>query len=368
MTTKWLFIEPCDVWMFRDNKPFTGGQNFVARSMFPPTPQTMQGALRTAVIDHSSATWDQNGLNLPDGIKALIGDEHKLGQFTLNGPYVAKLDHNKYQRLHRVPLDVLHHKTDGHLITLQPQPGAQFISNAPLGEQWQPLLLPANTEAPEAYEGASGWITDDQLELWQKGKDIGKLIPSGEIYSYESRVGLGIDYSQRGHKLSQFYQAEFVRLASDHGLLVEVSAAMFAAHGGTLPESGTINFGGEGRFAHYQTVSQVETPPIEANAGRIKIVLLTPAYFTDGAYPLNWSPWLQSGTLVSAAIGKPLYLSGWDLKNNRAKPLYHFVPAGSVYYFKDAMLNDKIAPLTETPDGRPPYHLMGYGQIAIGQW
>ncbi|MBL8152360.1 MAG: CRISPR-associated protein Cmr3, partial [Blastocatellia bacterium] len=38
-----LFIEPSDVWLFRDARPFAAGEQSRATSLFPPTPRTIQG-------------------------------------------------------------------------------------------------------------------------------------------------------------------------------------------------------------------------------------------------------------------------------------------------------------------------------------
>jgi CRISPR/Cas system CMR-associated protein Cmr3 (group 5 of RAMP superfamily) len=45
----WLQIRPQDVWLFRDGKPFSGGEDHAATGIFPPTPFTVQGALRQII-------------------------------------------------------------------------------------------------------------------------------------------------------------------------------------------------------------------------------------------------------------------------------------------------------------------------------
>ena len=54
-------------------------------------------------------------------------------------------------------------------------------------------------------------------------------------------------------------------------------------------------------------------------------------------YPIdNTSP--ISLKLITAAVGKPIPVGGWDMAKGKAKPTYRAVPAGSVYYFE---LKDK---------------------------
>lgn len=55
----WLTINPLDVWMFRDGKPFTSGDSHIAQSLFPPSAFTIQGMLRWLLIEHSGVDWDE---------------------------------------------------------------------------------------------------------------------------------------------------------------------------------------------------------------------------------------------------------------------------------------------------------------------
>lgn len=55
----WLFIEPDDVWLFRDGHPFSAGEGHIARCLFPPTPLTLQGALRSSLLAMSGVTLDE---------------------------------------------------------------------------------------------------------------------------------------------------------------------------------------------------------------------------------------------------------------------------------------------------------------------
>jgi CRISPR-associated protein Cmr3 len=38
--------------------------------------------------------------------------------------------------------------------------------------------------------------------------------------------------------------------------------------------------------------------------------------------------------MYAAAVGKPIYLGGWDMKARAPKPMLKGVPAGSVYYLR----------------------------------
>jgi CRISPR-associated protein Cmr3 len=44
-----IFIEPVEPLLFRTGRPFVAGEYNFAASLFPPTPETLQGALRAAI-------------------------------------------------------------------------------------------------------------------------------------------------------------------------------------------------------------------------------------------------------------------------------------------------------------------------------
>ena len=82
-----LFIEPNESLLFRTGRPFVAGENNFAESMFPPTPETLQGAVRATI----AAYWEpgktieeafarKNNGEVSDLVK-LIGDRTVLRTF-----------------------------------------------------------------------------------------------------------------------------------------------------------------------------------------------------------------------------------------------------------------------------------------------
>jgi CRISPR-associated protein Cmr3 len=340
---QWLFIRPNDVWLFRDNKPFTAQQNFTARGQFPPHPQIMQGAIRT----HSYLQGKP------------IGDEANMAGLTVYGPYVAKRGGDgKLVRYFQAPLDVVsvEDKDKKSLSVMTVANAVDFLTSAPDG--WRPLQRP--TDAGYKKE-AEGWLTETQFRAYLQGKPIeGTSIPNSELYQPEERVGLALDYARRANKAHHFYHAEFTRLSEGTGVLVGVSYTekLFTQ------AQGMLRVGGESRTGHYEVVGAPDSL-IMKKEGKLKVVLLTPAYFLEGWFPQDFSAFVGAGKLVSVALGKPQAISGWDIKNNRSRPIRHFVPAGSVFYFEGATWQGK--PFTESAKGAP-YAEMGFGTVAVGTW
>ncbi|MDW8172386.1 MAG: type III-B CRISPR module-associated protein Cmr3 [Anaerolineae bacterium] len=346
--SQWIFIRPNDVWLFRDNKPFSAQQNFVARGQFPPNPQVMTGAVRT----HAYYQNPQHP----------IVKQKDMDELALQGPYVARMDAaGQLERFFPAPLDLLYDADNEVFSTLQATGSADFASNAPL-ESWKPLQIPKEDERDFDLKEAEGWLSETQFSAYLAGNlERGKLTPSSELFISEERVGIGLDKSRKANIESLFYHAEFTRPYDGVGLLIEVryKEALF-------DESGSMKLGGESRVGHYQQVSASESL-IKAQSGNLKVILLTAAYFSGGWQPSSgdWSQLVGKGKLVSAALGKPQAISGWDMLAGKPKPLRHFVPAGSVFYFEDAEWQGKA--FSENV-GDALYAQMGFGAVAVTSW
>ncbi len=359
MSGQWIFIQPQDVLMFRDSKPFSAQQNFVARSQFPPNPQTMQGVIRTHYLESQGVNWkdyaagrERHSIYDAVGHAGFADQRPSLGALKIMGPFVAEDHDNGVELLVHAPLDLVFDEEMQEFATLKPADVVDFQTNQPFLD-WKPLIQ------PEGYKPLEKWLSQSQFENYLSAKEItGKL--REDVFDYEDRMGLGMNHQRRSHAEGLLYRARFVRSHEHVGLLVHLNQPLLA-------ESGFIRIGGESRSAKFNVVNGFAMPNVN-HTGRFKIVLLTPAYFREGYRPENgdWSPWVGEGKLVSAVVGKPLAISGWDVAHNRPKPLRHFVPAGSVYYFEGGHVSDN--PFTETPPDTADFAAMGFGCIAIGTW
>ena len=75
----------------------------------------------------------------------------------------------------------------------------------------------------------------------------------------------------------------------------------------------------------------------ENKNGFVKIYLATPAIFKNGSLPEFISKGSYEGIefeLLNMAIGKPIFIGGFDMKKRQPKPMKKAVPAGSVYYLR----------------------------------
>lgn len=348
---QWVFIQPHDVWMFRDAKPFSAGQHFFAQSHFPPNPQVIYGVVRSHYLEANRVDYAAYADGrVAQSVIEDIGTPDKPGNLRINGIYVARTSGNgSIQRYYPQPLDVI----GGQMLAPE---NAELISNTPF-EGWKPLGTRETRTLEKVTD--SPWLSDSALTDYLNGKSF-TPVQERDLFEYEDRIGLAVDASRRTNKEGLFYRARFVRPQEGVGLLINLSQSIFAS-------SGTISIGAESRSGRY-SVLDFKAPEPAKPSRQVKVVLTTPAYFDDGWRPqsLDWSPWLGSGArLVSMVLGKAQAISGWDIVRREPKPLRHFIPAGSVFYFENAEWQGR--PFTQDAPNAP-YSVMGFGGVALATW
>jgi CRISPR-associated protein Cmr3 len=361
-------IRPVDVWLFRDGKPFTAGEDHVAESNFPPSPFTLQGAIRTKVLV-------DKGTSLPEFAREgkpdpQVGYGDYYGALRLWGPLLARLQDSGWERLLPIPADVVGARDRYEL--LRPGPDLTFVTNLPSDL----ALLWARMD--ERMTEAKGWLPEGEWARYLRGLPPQQVVRSDEaFFTFEPRCGIAMDIDKGMAQEAMLYQARFVRLRDGVALWADVD-------GVPISEKGFLRFGGEGRAAIYEAIQNTCRPLWDfraaSGAKRFKAVLVTPAWFSDGWQPKDgdWSKLFGSAIrLVGAAIPRPLHLGGFDVAKGAPKPMRAFVPSGAVYFFEadePIQLPNEFA-FTETPDevrrqnaGANAWARIGLGAALIGLW
>ncbi len=364
-----IAIRAVDVWLFRDGKPFTAGEDHIAESAFPPSPFTLQGAIRTKVLADKGVNLSEfasQGQPDPE-----VGYGENFGKLRLRGPLLMRCKDGKWERLIPMPADVV--KVGDRYGLLRPNSDLPFATNLPEGLQ----LLWAQTE--KRITEAKGWLPESEWANYLQGQPPHQVVSAESLFAFEPRFGIAIDANKGTTQEAMLYQARFVRLKEGTALWAEVS-------GVSLSKKGFLRFGGEGRAAVYEALSQQESlRPLSqfnfaSNSNRFKVVLVTPAWFSGGWQPKDgdWSKVFGASVqLVGAAIPRPLLLGGFDVAKGVPKPMRAFVPAGAVYFFeaeKPVSFADDFA-FTETPDevrrqndNANAWAQIGLGAVLIGVW
>ncbi len=361
-------IRPVDVWLFRDGRPFTAGEDHTAETLFPPSPFTMQGAIRAKVLADKGVDFTvfaRDGQPDPD-----VGYGENYSRLRLFGPLLMCYRDGRWERLIPAPADLV--KQGNALLLLRPSRRAPFACNWPEQLSRRSDLLWVRTA--EVVKEAGGWLPESEWERYLSGHPPKHLVPSESLFVYEPRFGIAIRAQSQTAQPTMLYQAYFVRLRENTALWAEVE-------GIPLPSRGILRLGGEGRAAVYEEIPILPPPqrfPIRFAPGeRFKVVLITPAWFSGGWQPKdsNWQRIFHSPVnLVAAAIPRPLRLGGFDVARRIPKSVRAFVPAGSVYFFEtqEAFSLPQDFAFTETPEdirqqGGNWAHI-GLGKILFGRW
>lgn len=367
MGERWIVIDPLDVLLFRDSKPFTAGESHRARSLFPPNPSTFLGAIRAKIINDKLAEQNlefgsyYNGDGKLKDLIAEVGAPDGKGALKLKGPFLVSPNGNNVFKIHfPLPRDLMQPESRlGGSKPMNPLAPLEAISPG-VHTNMPDLKYLWSTAGGEAPEGIA-YFNALELKRYLCDEPIASKRSSEQLYDHEPRVGIRLQREQRTAKLGQLYQIEFVRLEKDVRMLLYISMKKDEL----LESDGLIVLGGEQRGAHFQNEQIDHLTGMEdliktmkkrlaaeiAKTEHFKIYLAAPAIFRvdcdEGRKLYGWLPsWINesddfigscAGTevqLVSAAIGKPISIGGWDLAQRKSKGMRKAVPPGSVYYFK----------------------------------
>ena len=371
----WLFIEPQDVWLFRDGRPFDAGIDHGAHNLFPPTPNTVQGMIRSRYLADQGV--DLQKYADRDLVLQAIGEAigwpgNGYGRMQLRGPLVARWDEGNQTLVRYVPLlaDIVKVSDDCRL--LRPLKAPPSRANWPAGGL-SPLWVQVTGDT--VPKETQGWLPETALSDYLAGTIPAALLVEDDdaLFVREGRFGVGIASSRKRPQEGFLYQVEFVRPRSGVGLSVELSGIQLAS-------SGLLRIGGESRAGRYRTVAsgplpgQVMPGPDTDGRTRFRLIFLTPARFEGGWQPKDgdWSAFFDGPvTLKAAALrrARPIGGARVDKRSQRKrdfqKTMHRYVPAGSVYFFeaKGAVIPRK--PYFTDDDGEGQ---IGFGLAIFGQW
>lgn len=349
-----ILIQATDTLFFRDGRPFSMGDDSFAQGIFPPPPSVVYGALRSAYISKG----------IEDGLsqQALIAESEKL---QLN--FIAfQVGSSQYFPM---PLD---------LIVLKEELKKRLKTAMPLELGASPQY--SNAQTPQILESRTKEKTADEpflidgigLKDYLSG-NVNKLNvrPRTDFLTNEPKIGIGRDKNSNTAADGKLFRVQTVRPKTEFGQ----SLQFFLDFDGLgLPENGWLTLGGERRVAFFeQNKDAFELPKQDLNSEFFKIYMATPGVFKAGWQPKHIFD--EYGLkLLAAALDRPLSVGGWDLENQRPKPMVQCVPAGSVYYVK---ANSKAAAIeaANAIDGKcisenlntTNYSKQGFGLAYVGK-
>jgi len=373
MTT--LILRPHDTLFLRDGRPFNqGDQEQTAAGIFPPYPPTVVGAVRAALARASG--W--NGGAWPAALQAALGDgvdwsrgDDPLGPLRFTGPFVLQ----DGKPLFPAPLCLLVKRSgDGVGEAVRLAPGEALDCDLGRG-----IRLPQKVEPLDGGKTPEdAWIDAAGLRAVLDGNVLqgSSFVLQDALWKSEARVGIARDPRTGTTQEGALYAAAHVRLNKSVALGVGVGGADADGIIGTLAP-----LGGEGRSVWIEAGTMPALPaateltPDADGVLRYSVILLTPAFFGDaedywpqpGGTIRDGAVAALPGRIVSACVGKPLAVGGWDGEARTPLPLRLLAPAGSVW-FLEAVAGDIPAVLARHGQGIGRATAWGFGLAVIGHW
>ena len=322
--SKTIELEALDTLFFRDGKPFTMGEDTWAEGIFPPLPSVIYGALRTTYFSEDI-----------ERFKTIqTKDDSALLRIT---SYCFKYGSRIYFPMPLDLIEVVNPTKNGprkelHFLKRNPLDGRSFASNMPTSHFLQP-----DTNNFDFVE--NGIINSHDL-----AKYLALNISSADYHSLndftflEPKVGIGLNKDTRTSNDGQLYRVGMQRLDQ-----LSFAVGFEFEQLDNIPAM--IRLGGEGKAVQCQSIESKEirqkiSIPMPLIVGkRFKLYLATPALFTDG-WKTSWMTTDHSEyrgikiRLLAAAVGKPVPVGGFDMKEKSPKAMRKAVPPGSVYYLE----------------------------------
>lgn len=362
-----LCLEPLDVLFFRDGRPFTGAERSVSGL---PLPQTVTGAVRTALLRLAGCDFRRLGEQVKDGAsfteavkQSCTSDYHWIGHLAIRGPWLArrKSEADSVEVLVPVPAILHREKRDRKkLHRLSPLHDGQLPGLTPPEDEkgLRPLWL----KHLPATESVSGYFTRRGLERFLQDSEVEAedVLPQDDLFSFDYRTGIAISPDRLVATESQIFGRGFLALKENVFLYSELVLPNEVLNGAFLDMMKTLPLGGEGRHVIVRPMDQpFSWPQATPKKNRKPLLLLT----TPCAFQAGWKPRALEGHLVSAAVPGSLVFSGWDLARGGPKATRFAVPAGSVYLL-DSLPTPPPDSLAETEEeGR-----QGWGCYLKGVW
>lgn len=306
----YMKIKPTDTLFFRGGKPFNAGVDSWSDSSFLPHPSVIWGAMFSVLFRQSQEIQDKvsdkaDTTDFTDylEIKHIYLYNEKDGRVLLPAPLDLFIDDDK---------KVVRESYIGDIITSESLKDLEFI--APNSDK---NVKRADNHFIDLY-----YLTHRDA--------IKKLYHFDDFAYSESKIGIAINKTSKTADESKIYRIDLTQFKHDWSFLVEYESTM------SFASDGLLKLGGESKSASYAHIDEPSTITNHkkrldvSGESEFSIYFATPAIFEKGwCFDEN-----DHFKIISASIGKPISIGGFDMKTNSHKKMYKAVPAGSVYVVK----------------------------------
>ena len=362
-------FRPIDTWFFRDGTPFSAGSapQEDVQAFFPPHPATVVGALRAALA--RGRGWDGQG-RWPEELCAVLGDgPTDLGTLAVDGPFVLR----DGQPLFRAPRHLVGTASDSGAW----EPKALLRPGQPvqcdLGDSVRlPMLPETDSDWAKVKVGEDVWLSANGLCAVLRGElpQQETTFLSRRLWSHEPRIGLKRDASTRTAEEGMLYSTGHVRLESGVSLGLRVAGLPEAWQ---LPSGTLVPLGGESRLAECAPWEGDLPVCVRPQASRrLALIALSPLDLAPdicrGRTSLPLLDGLGEAQVVSACLGRPQRVGGWDSLVRRPLPMKSILPPGSVLFCELPEVPDAGDAMTQGLLQIGERTKWGFGLVAVGRW
>ena len=305
----WYKLRPVDTFFFKGSTPMVMGENHTSESIFPPSSETIAGAVRTATLYQQNIDFNKYGSDnfSDDSIKSAIGKAGEAPPFQIIGPVFSKDDEIYVP----VPFNWYMEKSDIKPKGTVPIYRARPVESPFVMTSNGPKLYIAMGKSDELKTAGGMWININDLHSNEEKISL----KSGEdFFVNEPRTGIALEQNRKVRK-SHLYTFTHIRFKPDVELVFGISSKTEPL---LLPK-GILQLGGEKRLGSYE-ITDISIPDKKND--------------NDIFMSLSSLPCKSVDTSLLVATGRIQYRGGWDMKKNFHKPLTGFYPAGSVFLKK----------------------------------
>ncbi|OWY22619.1 type III-B CRISPR module-associated protein Cmr3 [Sphingobacteriales bacterium UPWRP_1] len=359
-----LKLQAVDTLFFRDGKPFSMGDDTFATGIFPPPPSVFHGALCSAF--------------LADNLHLLSNASTETASIEITGIYYLKEEndnrlYNKNEAsnltpLLPIPLDLVHYK-EGRKDRLSF--AAEKLCKVVLSNV-QVNSIADHCDDEEQLEQPEGYLSIEELNNYLQLDKVAFSI-TDNLINTESKIGNALNNERQSTEEGHLYRVNMSRLEKENQRFSFLLVTNFfpaskwlrlGAEGKTVvctdetAKTLPLKQGGEEQNEKPLLSIDIKTPLVEENDDvYFKIYFATPCVFVPNTTIKNegWLPDFDSYDavtriavwkgiemqLITAFVGKPISIGGFDLATKKPKTMYRAIPAGSVYYFKLINNSDK---------------------------
>ena len=392
-----FMIEPCESVTFGPPKSASAGESHRIFSMFPPSPLTFQGMVRTRLLYGADPPLDlESGrdkdkeiiarlVGAPDALppgwqlrgpfpaRRLVGE--KAGEPDIVQPWLptpcfllrsgpAVVHARQVVSTHRGLCDL-----DGRLddVILFGRPG---LEGAELLGGW---IGPANLRYALAGEGCTGW------------NDCQWATERPPFVTTEFQPGLAVDSATASARHGMLYFNQALRFARGAGLYGHLDAPLDNRLREEALAQGAVQAGRKGRLAAFRAVARLDKDwahviegkhlPSEVKEGdSFWLVAITPVQLDDPLQPTL--PPAGGGVRVeirAALTGRAISIGGYRLVDGKPRANRLYVPAGSAWLIeiRGGDQTTRVETLRALHDAHPlgprEEAAMGFGHTLVGR-